>query len=395
MKLHYKRFGRPAGLKSIGRELLGRFFDSFKTELNLSGISLPSNNADDDVYFGSMVRLLAAPEGLPEGLNEVLFAIDELSSADGQERLEEAIACSGVALEFLPGSSRADLAVQVWLAAPDLLARVHNCHRLRRLSAFAHFGAEAGLSEKSPFQAPDSASLSELTEALDPWFARHQRGHNTTRIECHLIEGDYWFLVRHGETFSRTPRVEEQKTRILHYRPERDDVVVYAPEQDELRINTRTKGERDLYAREFGYFLRGTREYFSRRAIYTLEPLRSYGPEALDPLGVDGIEKITLREVEIAWDERGREVMTRQADDLFEGNQDGNLSGQSIPDGGRLARAVFDFQFSGRTRPTPIQISLPNMLKLGRHCDLRAVNSWLTSRGFRLESPHYETLVCA
>lgn len=395
MKLDYKRFGRLAVLKCIGRELLVRFFDSFKAELNLSRISLPSSHVDDDQYFGSIARLLAAPEGLPETLNEVLFAIDELSSADGQERLEEAIACAGLAMEFLPGSSRADLALQVWLAAPELLARVHNCHRLRRLSTFAHFAAAAGLSEKSPFQAPDSASLVQLSKALDLWFARHQRGQNTTRIEYHLIEGDYWFLVRHGETFSRTPGVEEQKTRILHYRPERDDVVVYAPEQDELRMNARTKGERDLYAREFGYFLHGTSDYFSRRQIYTLEPLRTYGPEALDPLGVEGIEKITLREVEVAWDERGREVVTRHADDLFEGYQEGSLFGQSIPDGGQLARAVFDFQFSGRRRPTPIQIRLPNVLKVGRHCELRAVNSWLARRGFRLESPHYETLACA
>ncbi|HYG34347.1 MAG TPA: hypothetical protein VEC99_06160, partial [Clostridia bacterium] len=206
---------------------------------------------------------------------------------------------------------------------------------------------------------------------------------HTVRIELYPLNGEYWFLVRHGDSFSRTPKVESRKTEILHFRPERDDVVVYSPEHDEIRINTRTKGERDLYREQFGLCLRGARDYFSKRKTYTLEPLRADGPIALDTTGLDGIDKIVLREVEVAWDNYGHDVILRAADDVFRSaaameNQDG-----PIPRTGRLTRAAFDLHFPDSARPRPVQIRPPNVLKVGRHCDAQRVDRWLCARGFR------------
>src|ERR1051326_7579353 len=88
-----------------------------------------------------------------------------------------------------------------------------------------------------------------LTQDLDAWFARNQRGAETTRIEVYPMDGEFWFLIRHGDIFTRASKVEQQNTEILHFRPERDDVVVYSPERDEVRVNARTKGERDQIGR--------------------------------------------------------------------------------------------------------------------------------------------------
>jgi len=30
---------------------------------------------------------------------------------------------------------------------------------------------------------------------------------------------------------------------------------------------------------------------------------------------------------------------------------------------------------------------LPNLLKVGRHCDVSLINRWLWARGFRLKNP--------
>ena len=157
-----------------------------------------------------------------------------------------------------------------------------------------------------------------LTMALDGWFARNQRGSETTRVEVYPMDGEYWFLIRHGDIFTRAPKVERQATHILHFRPERDDVVVYSPALDELRVNARTKGERDLYIEQFGLHLRRAADYFSNRFTYTLEPLRTHGADALDARDIDGVKKIVLRELEVAFDNGNREVITRATQGLFE-----------------------------------------------------------------------------
>jgi hypothetical protein len=307
----------------------------------------------------------------------------------------------------------------LWLAAPALLAQVHNRQRLRRLTTFEHFGTSLPVSERPPFSSPTQSTLHALAASLDPWFARHQRGHNTTRIELcsfgaqisntscennsadlaqsghneigtrstqEAAQSEFCFLVRHGDSFARTPKVEAQETEILHFRPERDDVIIYSQRHDEVRINARTKGERDLYVRVFGLHLRGREDYFSSRRTYTLEPLRLAGQEALEPADAGDIAKIVLREIEIAWENPllGRTI--READDLFASSaQTGVGLAQVLPGSGRIARAAFDVHFHHAHRPRPVQIRLPNVLKVGRHCDAHSVDRWLCRRGFRLQ----------
>jgi len=379
-----KRFTRPQILKHIGRELLGRFFANFARDLDSKNIKLPGPELADDEYFQSLAAVLMSPEGLPDGLNEALFALDEMGNAEGRERLERAAAASGVALEFAPDSSHAEIALQAWLAAPGLLARTHNEQRLRRLASFQHARGHLANTGNAPFNAPDQAALAALTAALDSWFAQHHRGQGTTRIEVYPIAGEFWFLVRHGGTYTRKSKIEKQKTEVLHFRPERDDVVVYSPEHDEIRINARTKGERELYCEKFGLFLRGHGDYFSERQTYTLEPLRTEGADALDADGIEGISRITLREIEVAWENGPCEVLIRRADDIFQSTAAGGLPEELIPKGGRLARAGFDFHFADSARPRPVQLRPPNILKIGRHADARAVDRWLSKRGFRL-----------
>jgi hypothetical protein len=381
--MKFKRFTKTQVLKRIGRDLLIRFFAAFAQDLPARRIALPPAELGDDDYFRAVAALLRQPEALPDRLNEVLFAIDEMASDEGQEALERALAEAGLALAFAPESSHEDIALQVWLSAPALLARQHNQQRMRRLEAFEHFGTALASPQRRPFSSPALPALEALAAGLDVWFAHHNRGESTTRLEVYPIAGDFWFLVRHGDTFARRPKVERQKTEVIHYRPEKDDVVVYGPEHDELRINARTKGERQLYRRQFGLCLRGHEEYFSEHRTYTLEPLRTDGPAALDPDGLEGVTRITLREIEVALGNPLNEINTTTADDIFACAGEDLLEG-AIPAHGRLERAAFDFQFADSESPRPVQIRLPNRLKLGRHCDAPLVHRWLWQRGFRV-----------
>lgn len=388
MMLHWKRFTRPQVLQRLGRDLLARFFLQFQGELERAGLTLPAADLPDAQYFDQVVRLVGAPEALPDALTEALFAVHELAGVDGQERLEQTAVALG--LELRPGSSREDIALQIWLANPAALARAHNLQRLRRLSTFEYFGTSLPAAQRPPLPVLGEETLLALQARLDPWFAQHQRGENATRLQLYTVPSptgqslpEYWFLIRHGDTFSRTPKVEAQKTEILHFRPERDDVVVYSPQHDEIRVNARTRGERELYVRCFGLCLRGSEEYFSWWSTYTLEPLREEGADALDVAGVDGIQKIVLREIELAWPNPREGRTVRQGADLFAPAAEGESLDDLLPRPARLARAGFDVVFPCSTKARPVEIRLPNVLKVGRHCDARALDEWLCRRGFR------------
>jgi hypothetical protein len=383
--MRFKKFTRRQTLLRTDRKLLARFLATFAADVQASGILVPAADLADSDYFRELGALLRQPERLPDRLNEALFAIDEMADAQGQEALERALAEAGLGITFDSEASYEDVALQVWLEAPALLARQHNQRRLQRLEAFEHFGASLTPSQRKPFASPAPAALEALTAGLDVWFADHCRGEETARLEVYPIAGDFWFLVRHGDTFARRPKVERQRTEVIHYRPEKDDVIVYSPEHDEIRINARTKGERQLYRRQFGLCLRGREDYFSEYRTYTLEPLRTDGPAALDPDGLDGIIRITLREVEVALGNHLNEINTRAADDLFQCGGRDPLEG-AIPESGSLERASFDFQFADSAMPRPVEIRLPNRLKLGRHCDAPLVHRWLWQRGFRIRA---------
>jgi len=44
-----------------------------------------------------------------------------------------------------------------------------------------------------------------------------------------------WFLVRHGEPFTRESIVKDGESSSVYYRPEKYDVLVYNPETGEIR----------------------------------------------------------------------------------------------------------------------------------------------------------------
>jgi hypothetical protein len=387
--LTYKRFSRPQLLQRIGRPLLTQFLEKFQRELLEHNLAVPPPELADEAWLGSLARMLTAPEALPDGLAEALYAIDEMSSEQGQEQLEAALEHANLSLPGAEESTREDIALRVWLAAPALLARLHNQQRLRRLSAFEYFGSQIPAAERSAFDLAGPGALRPLELMLDAWFARHQRGWNTCRIELYPLPDrstpetnalEHWFLIRHGDLFTRAPKVDEQKTEIIHFRPQRDDVVVYTAASDELRINCRTRGECDLYVRAFGAVLRGNEKYFSVRNTYTLEPLRSDGLDSLQTEGVPELDKVVLRQIEVA-SENGRHIVTHASEDLF-GPAARAISGP-IPHSALLRRASFDLHFAGCAKPRPLHIRPPNFLKLGRHCDVHVVHRLLSRRGFR------------
>ena len=262
-----------------------------------------------------------------------------------------------------------------------MLAQKNNELRLARLSSFEYYGSKKPVDRSDSFSAPSNAALDLITADLNDWCKRNNRGEGTAFVEPYVIDGEYWFLVRHGDTYARLAKLEQGKLKMLHFRPAKDDVVVYSPERDEIRIHAGSKGERELYRETFGVRLFGGDKCFSEQKAFTLEPLRADGAAALEWDGSGDVDRIVLREIEIAYRGGYREVVIRKADDIFKAAE--ARQREAIPGTGSLVRAAFDLYFEGAKKPRRVQIRPPNVLKLGRYCDASVVQRWLSEKGFR------------
>jgi hypothetical protein len=380
--MRFKRFTKRAFLEEIGRDLLGRFFDKFKAGLADKQIVLPAPGLKQEEYFAALSRLVMHLDDLPPDLIEAIYAVEEMATAQGEERLQAAVARGELELTFKPESSRGDIAMQAYLAAPEVLAQQSNELRLARLSTFEYFGSKTPVDRSDAFGGASQDQLALITADLDEWFRKNNRGEEDAFVEPYAIDDEFWFLVRHGDTFARMAKLEKgRRLTILHFRPAKDDVVVYCPERDELRIHAGTKGERALYQSVFGRRLFGNDKRFSERKAFTLEPLLVDGPAALDWTGAEDVDRIVLREIEVAYPGGYNEVLIRKADDLFAAAEARGRN--AIPEGGRLARAAFDFWFTGAAKPRKVHVRPPNILKLGRYCDASVVQRWLSEKRFR------------
>ena len=136
--MRFKRFTKPAFLKEIGRELLGRFFGRHTEDLAAGGIVLPADNLEDDAYFGQLSRVAMSPDGLPDGLFEELYTVEGMATEEGEERLQRAMEAGELTLELDEESSRGDIAMRAFLEAPEFVAQKNNELRLARLSSFEY-----------------------------------------------------------------------------------------------------------------------------------------------------------------------------------------------------------------------------------------------------------------
>lgn len=208
--------------------------------------------------------------------------------------------------------------------------------------------AEGGVSkDRNYFEATMQAALADARRTLKPdgvgvvIFA-HKSTAGWPR------EDGIWFLVRHGEPYKREGSLENGESTSVLYRPEKHDVVVYDPAIGEIRINARSKGEKELYRTRFGLHLFGDKEFFPGKSKYTLEPLRTDGKASLACTDIDGIEWIRLREVQFYWGGPQHEIETRKADDYFAVLE---ARGRSLPTKARIIRAGFLIKFADSKTP--------------------------------------------
>ena len=372
-----RHFSSAESLQAVQAKYLMDLLDKHAAYFATRGVDFGSFNGHGPDYEAIAAVLMTPDEQTPSELIDDLYYVDEMATADAMDGLLEAAAAAGVKLDVGDEPTPADVAVQVRLRAPALLEQKHAEHfLLQRRRTFEYFQSPDGVDTK--YRAPGAKKLRACEDALGIRLEAMKRG-RTCKLFVFPRPDGVWFLVRRGDPFKREGSIEKAGMTSVYYRPEKYDVLKYDQGLGELSVNAEgNKKLVALYRELFGELLFGDPKRFPNTAKYTLAPLQDDGADALICSDVEGIDTITLKEVQILWGGPQGEIEIRRAKDLFEA-----LKGRKkeLPKG-RLVKASFLVKFTDAKTPRTVTIRPQNIASYTRDSDSSVVEAWLTARGF-------------
>lgn len=374
--LNLRRFSKLETLKSIERSNLLALLEPHRRFFASRRLNLPACETDDPIDYDLLSSILMTPGAdTPKDLADDLYIINEMSTSEAMDGLLVEGQAQGLDLGGHAGQSPADIAVQIWLQDRNIVERKHAEQFLTRKRSFEYYQTEA---DPIPaFTTPSPETLAALETDLDGWFEDKKRGRGSRVFVFEKPDG-VWFLVRHGDPYRREGAMDQAN---VVYRPEKFDVLAYDRILGEIRMNANSKGEKDLYRKQFGKHLFGDVDFFPGQEKYTLEPLRRDGSASLECIDVDGLDSIKLKEVHYYWGGGHNEIEVRKADDLFAAM---DKRGRSMPKGPKIIRASFQVKFTDSKTPRSMTIKPPYAAQYTRDSDSVAIDDWLTKRGFVL-----------
>ena len=373
-------FTNPSRLKEIAPDRLILFLSAWSDYFIGRGLDLATADTSD-MPFDTIATILMNPDqDAPEGMVNALYYVHETASHEPMEELIERAETAGLEIEYDEKSTPADVAVQIWLAKPDLLERQHAESVAFNRSNFTYFAGQHTKPVTSGIGLTISeAQCREMEALMDPWFEKKRRGRGS-RVFVFPHESRIWILIRHGMPMRREgEHKEDGKDSIAFYRPQKDDVLIYDAEVNEIGVNAGTKGERELYLETIGAVLFGDAAHFELAERYNLQPLIDHGPASLVCDDIPGLSRVRLVEFGRLWDGKVPEYESRRSDDLFDTYGDDWAARLRF---GRLTYAKFKVGFEGEKKERSVMIRPVNVARYERDADTSLIEKWLKARGF-------------
>ncbi len=372
-----RRFSKPEMLRRIDREHLIAFLEPYADYFSDRGVELPSVNTEEELDYNALSQALLNPNtSTPDDLAEALYYVNEMSTQEGFDSIQDAIAGTDIDVVIGENVAYADLAIQVWMKDRNLIERLHAEQFIFRRRSFEYFRATNGSIPE--FKEPSDETIHALEADLDEWFAKKRRG-KYSKVYVFPKEDYTWFLVRHGKPYARESVIEGGESSSQYFRPEKFDVIVYNPTCGEIRMNAETKGEKELYRSKFGQHFFGSSDFFNGKSKFTLDPLRDVGADSLLCEDIEGMDWVRLKEFQISHHGTHKEVEIRRAEDVFAALE---ARGRGIPNAGRLTKASFLIKFSDSKSPRTVTLYSGNRAQFKRDDDAEIIEQWMTNRGF-------------
>lgn len=374
-----RKFTYPDVLKTIAPGRLVAFLSPWRGYLVGRGLDFPAHNPDH-IDCDALAHILMDPDAsVPKEMVDALYYVHETASEEDMDALLDLAKSRSVKVAHDPMTTVADVAIQMWLAAPDMLREHHAEAIAFRQKNFLYYGGAHG--GQCAFPSVDDELRLRIEAALDDWFEEHKRGRG-----CHIFLFPHgkkvWILIRHGLPMRReASHQDDGKSSTEFYRPQQHDVLIYDTSSDELGVHANTKGETKFYLSCFGRLVFGNEEYFPPADKFSLDPLIDDGAKSLLCEDVDGLEEIRLVEYRRYWGGAYKEIEIRKASDIFAALA---ARQQELGSKGRLVGATFKVKFTDSPKERSVTIRPPGNAKYERNEDSERIEVWLANRGFIL-----------
>ncbi len=381
-----QRFAQPDVLKNIQQNNLITFLKQYEDYLSGRGFSFDLKE-DGKLDFGTLCQILMNPsEDMDIDFVEALFFIQEMSGDKHFDELNDQAEANHLSIH--EDSTSADLALALWLHDPELLKRSHAEVMILSPKSFMYFQSD----QKSPdtFDLPKAKTVKTLEGDMNTWFSGNKRGAGCRILPVSAKDEDKtYFLIRHGMPFKREGKIESGKSKIIFYRPEFHDVIVYGHANNELAVFNKSgaKKERTMYLDFFSLHLFGQADYFPSAKKYTLQPLIDSGVNALACADIDGLENVKLVEIQLQFHGSYNDKQIRRSNDIFASLKERE---QEFPTSGTLVSASFSVKFETAKRPRMVKVRTPNVANFDRKEDSHLIETWLRKRGFANEQQEEE-----
>lgn len=374
-----RKFSDPDRLRAISPDRLIAFLAPWRAFLETRGLRFPDPPATE-IDYSELAHILMTPDRTtPSDMVDALYYVHETASAQDMDELLAAARSQNLPVVEDSTATPVDLAIDIWMAAPELVRSRHAEAIAMRQQNFEYFGPQDPV--RGAFPPVDAVLRTQIEAELDDWFESHKRGRG-----CRMFIIGHapmtWILIRHGQTMRReASQRDDGEAGTEFYRPQRHDVLIYDERSGEIGVHATTKGERNLYLRTLGKFLFTGEEHFPPAGKFTLDPLVAHGSAALNVKDIEGISRVRLIEYRRYWGGTYSETEIRKAEDVFAALAQRSPATLA---GGRLVSATFKVTFDGQEKDRTVTIRPPGIARFERNDDSELIEHWLRERDFIL-----------
>jgi len=368
----------PTVLGSLERNRLLRLLRPHAPFFAAHGVVLPSD--PELLDLGAVIQVLVAKhDDTPFDLVDALTHVDEMATEVGMDRLERAAARAGIVLEGDPNRSPADLALELWLTAPEVLRRQHAMCVVHRQRSRHSFVPDAN----SPrLRASDlSAARALIDERVPEWYDSRGRGEGAAVIHFEDSDEELQIVIQHGGPYARHGCIHAGRPSTVHFRPLKFVPVTLDWHRFELSLNSSDSHETDFIRRLIGEAIFGQAAFFADANRYTLQPLR-IGRASLRWAGIPGIRSVRVEMLELAKGGSYGRIDIIRADDVF---ADFEENGETIPQTAEPVAARFVFEFADSRKERSVLLRAGNRASYTRDGDSRIVEAFFLANGFKRE----------
>jgi len=380
-----KTFSTPEYLTRFSPVLLIRLAHQYPEDFEplISSGKIPPESEADTLRLADLVPLLTS-SGISNALADALFLINAFASPRNRRILEEEVRHTTPALNvnFPPELSDADYALSVWLARPQssILEAALSRVTLKSRRAFHYFcPSDPAMAGRAPIVHPDR--LARLASQLRGGLRSSGRSRGVAVIPFLDHADEDWFLIRRSSLPERITYFDDEEQEVsLSVILRAYDVVVFDRTTGMLKVNTRERLQ-ELYRQAFSDFYFRDLNFFVKRDIFNLNPLRSAAVNTVSAEGTAGVSHVDLYSVCYT-------VMENFLPKQFlvsRRNWYATTTGTQAPvhsDADSINYAIFEVKYPHQKAIRRCRVDAGNVLSYSRDDEAKAFESFLMMRGF-------------